>query len=105
MEDLINYVGIDAKHSFEDTSYPVTEYKELYGDRIAILGGVDMDKLSRAPLDEFVEYVKDVIRRCAPGGGYALGCGNTVANYVKLENYLAMIRIGKKYGRYPVKRW
>ena len=105
MEDLINYVGIDAKHSFEDTSYPVTEYKELYGDRIAILGGVDMDKLSRAPQDEFVEYVKDVIRRCAPGGGYALGCGNTVANYVKLENYLAMIRIGKKYGRYPVKRW
>jgi len=103
MEDLISYVGIDAKHSFEDASYPVVEYKDVYGDRIAILGGVDMDKLSRAPLDEFIEYVKEVIRRCAPGGGYALGCGNSVANYIKLENYLAMIKIGKKYGRYPIK--
>lgn len=103
MEDLISYVGIDAKHSFEDAAYPVTEYKELYGDRIALLGGVDMDKLARMPTDLFVEYVKEVLRKCAPGGGYALGCGNSVANYVKLENYLAMLEVGRKYGRYPIR--
>lgn len=100
MEDLIEYVGIDAKHSYEDVSYPIVEYKKLYGDRIAVLGGVDMDKLSRMPLNEFTIYVRSIIRECAPGGGYALGCGNTVANYVKLENYLTMLKIGKKYGRY-----
>jgi len=49
MNDLIDYVGIDAKHSYEDSSYPVTEYKRTYGERIAILGGIDMDKLSRMP--------------------------------------------------------
>jgi len=103
MNDLINYVGIDAKHSFEDVAYPVTEYKELFGDRIAILGGVDMDKLSRMPIDQFKDYVKGIIRKCAPGGGYALGCGNSVANYIKLENYLVMLEIGKKYGRYPLR--
>ncbi len=103
MEDLIGYVGIDAKHSFEDAAYPVTEYKELYGDRIAILGGVDMDKLARMPTAEFVEYVRGILRRCAPGGGYALGCGNSVANYVKLENYLAMLEVGRRYGRYPLR--
>lgn len=103
MEDLINYVRIDAKHSYEDASYPVTEYKGLYGDRIAILGGVDMDKLSRMSADLFAGYVKDVLKVCAPGGGYALGCGNSVANYVKLENYLTMIEIGKRYGRYPLR--
>ncbi|RLF03189.1 MAG: uroporphyrinogen-III decarboxylase-like protein, partial [Thermoprotei archaeon] len=101
MEDLIEHVGIDAKHSFEDESYPVTEYKELYGDRIAILGGVDMDKLSRMPASQFAEYVREIIRRCAPGGGYALGCGNSVANYIEIENYLLMLEIGRKYGRYP----
>jgi len=101
MDDLIDYVGIDAKQSYEDTSYPVTEYKKKYGHRIAILGGIDMDKLTRAPMDEFRLYVRERIRECAPGGGYALGCGNTVANYVKLENYLAMLEIGRKYGRYP----
>lgn len=104
MEDLISCVEIDAKHSFEDAAYPVTEYKQLYGDRIALLGGVDMDKLARMPTEQFVEYVKEVIRKCAPGGGYALGCGNSVANYVKLENYLAMLEVGRRYGRYPIKR-
>jgi len=103
MEDLINYVGIDAKHSYEDSSYPVTEYKKLYGDSIAILGGVDMDKLGRMPESRFRLYVKGIIRECAPGEGYALGCGNSVANYVKLENYLAMLEIGRKYGRYPIR--
>jgi len=103
MEDLINHVGIDAKHSYEDTSYPVIQYKRDYGHRIAILGGVDMDKLSRMSEREFRSYVKNIIRECAPGGGYALGCGNSVANYVKLENYLLMLEIGRKYGKYPLK--
>jgi len=102
MNDLIDYVGIDAKHSYEDSSYPVIEYKKAYGERIAILGGVDMDKLSRMPKNDFQQYVKDIISECAPGGGYALGCGNTAANYIKLENYLTMLEIGKKYGKYPL---
>lgn len=100
MEDLISYVGIDAKHSYEDSSYPITSYKRLYGDRIAVLGGIDMDKLSRMPLEDFKAYVKSVIDVCAPGGGYAIGCGNTVANYIRIENYLAMLEIGRRYGRY-----
>ena len=103
MNDLIEYVGIDAKHSYEDTTYPVTEYKALYGDKIAILGGVDMDKLARMPEQQFKSYVRDIIYKCAPEGGYALGCGNTVSNYVKLDNYLSMLEVGKKYGRYPMK--
>jgi len=103
MDDLIDYVGIDAKHSYEDSSYPVTEYKSIYGDRIAILGGVDMDKLSRFSERNLRPYVQDVVRKCAPGGGYALGCGNTVANYIRLENYLTMLEIGREYGKYPIR--
>ena len=102
MDDLIEYVGIDAKHSFEDTTYPVTEYKRLYGERIAILGGISVDKLSRMPAEDLRKYVRHVIKECAPGGGYALGSGNSVTNYVKLDNYLTMLRIGRKYGRYPI---
>ena len=47
MDDLIDDVGIDAKHSFEDIILPVTEAKKLYGDRIALLGGIDVDVLCR----------------------------------------------------------
>jgi len=103
MDDLINYVGIDAKHSFEDAIMPVTEAKKKYGDKIAILGGVDVDKLSRYSSERMAEYIKNIILECAPGGGYALGSGNTITNYVKLENYLLMIKLRDKYGRYPIR--
>ena len=101
MDDLVEWVGIDAKHSFEDEIKPVWDVKAEYGERVAILGGVDMDKLARLPTEELRKYVIEVIRRCSPGGGYALGSGNTIANYVKVENYLAMLKIGRKYGKYP----
>jgi len=48
--DLINFVGIDTKPSFEDAIMPVAEVKRKYGGRIAILGGVDVNKLSYYPL-------------------------------------------------------
>jgi uroporphyrinogen decarboxylase len=35
-----------------------------------------------------------------PGGGYALGTGNTVANYIPVHNYIAMLDEGMKYGYY-----
>jgi len=100
MEDIIE-TGIDAKHSFEDVIMPVTEAKKLYGDRISILGGVDVDKLARYPRHLFRDYVMKIIRECCPGGGYALGSGNTITNYVDLGNYFEMLKLGVKYGQYP----
>lgn len=100
MSDLIDGVGIDAKHSFEDTFLPVAEAKRLYGDRIAILGGVDMDFLSRSSEDQVRAYTRRVLDACMPGGGYALGSGNSVANYVPVRNYLAMLDEGIRMGSY-----
>ena len=103
LEDLINYVGINAWHSFQDNIMPVTEAKERYGDRVAILGGVDVDKLSRFPINELKEYARQILEKCLPGGGYALGSGNSITNYMKIENYKAMLKVGIKYGEYPIR--
>lgn len=100
MDDLIDYVGIDAKHSFEDEIMPVTEFKRRYGDRIAVLGGVDVGFLCRATPEQVREYVRKVLEECMPGGGYCLGTGNSVANYIKLENYLTMLDEGLRSGVY-----
>ena len=100
MDDLIDDVRIDAKHSFEDVILPVTEAKARYGDRVALLGGIDMDVLSRGSEDEVRRYTRRVIEACAPGGGWALGSGNTLANYIPVPNYLAMLDEGRRYGRY-----
>ncbi|MDO8588585.1 MAG: uroporphyrinogen decarboxylase family protein [Armatimonadota bacterium] len=96
MDDLIDYVGIDAKHSFEDAIEPVASFKRRYGDRIGVVGGVDVDVLARRSVDDVRLYVRKVIEDCAPGGGYVLGTGNSVANYIRVENYLAMLEEGWK---------
>lgn len=97
MDDLIDQVGIDARQSFEDKILPVTEAKTKYGDRIAVLGGIDIHFLCTSNEVQVREYVRNVLRKCMAGGGYALGTGNSVPNYVPYENYLAMLDEGKKY--------
>lgn len=97
MDDLIDYCRIDAKHSFEDVITPVAEAKRRWGDRIAICGGVDVDKLARWPEAELRAYVREVLEQCAPGGGYLLGSGNSVPNYIPAENFLAMLDEGLRF--------
>lgn len=100
MEDLIETCEIDAKHSFEDEIEPVTEAKKKYGDRIAILGGADVHFLCNATEDEVRKYTRRVLEECMPGGGYALGTGNSVANYIPVNNFIAMLDEGWQAGRY-----
>ena len=47
MDDLIDVVGIDARHSIEDKITPVEECCSRWEDRIAMIGGVGMDIPSR----------------------------------------------------------
>ena len=98
MADLIENVGIDAKHSFEDVIMLMPNVKAKYGQQIAILGGVDMHVLAAGTLIAVRATTRQVIRDCTPGGGYAFGSGNTVANYIPLENYFAMIDEAKRVG-------
>jgi uroporphyrinogen decarboxylase len=94
MEDIIEYVGIDAKHSYEDSILPVSEAKRLYGDRIAILGGFDVDRLCRSSEGEVRQETRHLVENLGADGGYALGSGNSIAAYVPVENYLAMLDEG-----------
>jgi len=96
MDDLIDDVGVDAKHSFEDVIMPVAEVKRRWGKRIALLGGADVDYLARHGEDEVRAYTRRLIEDCGPGGGWALGTGNSVANYIPVRNYLAMLDEGRK---------
>jgi uroporphyrinogen decarboxylase len=99
MDDLLDAVKIDGFHSFEDTIHSVEETKEKYGRRIAVLGGIDLDFLCRSTPEAVRRRTRRTLEACHPGGGYCLGTGNSVANYVPLENYLAMLDEGRKFGR------
>ena len=92
-------LGIDAKHSFEDKILPVEEVYKRWGKRVCIIGGVDMNLLAKGTESEVRKRTRDILEACGPGGHYVLGSGNSVANYVPLGNYLAMVDEGRKWNR------
>ena len=91
-DDIVDDLKFDGKHSYEDTILPVEEAYEKYGSRIAILGGIDVDFLCRATPDAIYRRCKAMIERTQSRGGYGLGSGNSIADYVPAENYDAMRR-------------
>lgn len=97
MEDLIEEVGIDARHSFQDNIEPVEEVYKKYGDRISIVGGVDVDLLARGTEEQVRNRTRQILEVCAPGGGFIMGSGNSVTNYCKIENYFAMLDETRKW--------
>jgi len=97
IDDLTDDVKLDGKHSFEDVIEDVRELKHTYGRKLALIGGIDMDFICRASEADIRARVRETLDVCQPGGGYCLGTGNTVANYIPLDNYLAMIDEGWKY--------
>jgi len=99
MPAIIDDCHIDARHSYEETHTPVTEFKKKWGDRISVVGGIDIDTLCRLDEPALRKYVRGVLDVCMPGGGYCLGSGNSIANYVPVENYMIMLDEGRKWGR------
>ena len=89
--DLIATVRIDAKHSFEDAIVPMARFQRRWGGHIGVLGGIDVDKLARLAPRDLRAYVRSVIDACAPDGRVAFGSGNSIPDYVPVENYLTMI--------------
>ena len=92
MDDLITDIGYDAKHSFEDVIEPVEEIYERWGDRIAVLGGVDVGFLCESSPEEITRRSRAMLERTRDRGGYALGSGNSIPDYVPREAYFAMTR-------------
>ena len=91
MDDIVDVCGYDAKHSFEDGIMPVEEAYAAFGDRIAILGGIDVDFLCRSTPEAVRARSRGMLDLAETRGGYALGSGNSIPEYVPQENYLAMI--------------
>lgn len=97
MDDIIDTIGFDGKHSYEDKILPVEEAYDRYGDRIAILGGIDLDFVCRSKPEEIFKRAAAMLEKTQAKGGYALGSGNSIPYYVPKENYLAMIAAAKAF--------
>ena len=91
--------GIDAKNSFEDKILPVEQVYRRWGERVALIGGVDMNLLAAGDETQVRARTRQILDACGPGGPYVLGTGNSVANYLPLKNYQAMLDEGRKWNK------
>jgi len=89
--DKIVECGVDAIHPIEPKAMKIKEVKERYGDKLCLVGNIDVDLLSRGTPDEIRKNVRKNIEEVGYNGGYCVGSGNSIPEYVKLENYLALI--------------
>lgn len=91
-DDFLHVLKLDGKHSFEDNIFPVEEAYEHFKTKMAIIGGLDIDFLCRATPDEVYQRARAMLNRSEKHGGYALGSGNSVPDFIPIENYHAMRR-------------
>lgn len=95
--------GADGLQAIEPKCMDIVAVKRTYGDRLALMGNLDLGYLlTRGSPAEVVDEVKRLIRDVAPGGGFLLGSTNSITNYVRLENYRAMLEAVFEFGRYPI---
>jgi len=92
-EDIIA-CGVDAKHSFEDNIIPVGAFKKQYGDRITPLGGLDVDIICRSSKEDIRKYTIKLIEQCYYDGYWTLGTGNSLTDYMPVENYITVLETG-----------
>jgi uroporphyrinogen decarboxylase len=92
IEDVIEDLRFDGRHSYEDQIVPVEEAYDRFHGRIAILGGIDVDFICRSSPEDVYRRARDMLERAAENGGFALGTGNSVPDYMPDANFLALIR-------------
>ncbi len=102
-DDLLT-LGMDGMNPFQPPLMDIEKYKKEYGDRICIWGNVDLVyTLSQGTTAEVDAEVKQRIKKLAPGGGYILSSANSITDFCRPENVLAMVNARNKYGTYPIK--
>ena len=69
-----------------------------YGERVGLIGGADIDRLARSTGEELEKYLVDILDNCMPGGRYVFGSGNSICNFIPIENYLTMLEVGQNWG-------
>jgi len=96
-DDIIDYMKYDGKHSYEDVIMPVEECYRRWGSRIAILGGIDVDFMVRADEEQISKRARALLELTRGSGGYALGSGNSIPEYIPQEHYLAMVKTALEF--------
>ena len=103
--DSIRDSGVDGIQSVDPSAgMDIKEVKQLYGDRLCLIGNIDCATLlSFDPPEKVYEVVKQTIKDAAPGGGFIITSSNALTTTTTKENYQAMLDAVRDWGRYPIR--
>ncbi len=94
--DLLVDTGIDGLGPLEpEAGNDLVELQQAWGDRVALVGNIDVDLLCRGTAGEVIETTESLVRDLTSRGGHVLSSGNTITSSVKPENFRAMIEAGQ----------
>ena len=97
MDPVVDYMGFDGKHSYEDAILPIEDCYEKWHSRIAILGGIDVNFIIQHSEEEITTRSRAMLKRSIGRGGYALGTGNSVPEFIPQDHYFALLRAALEY--------
>ena len=95
--------GFDGVHALEPTAgIELAKVKEMVGDRMCILGNIDITHiLVDASREEVFEAVRSSIKAAGQGGGYFVAPTNSHPG-ISLERLHWMLEAVEEYGHYPL---
>jgi uroporphyrinogen decarboxylase len=101
LDDLVA-AGVKGVHPIQPNAMDIIEVKKKYGDKLCLLGNIDMDVMTRGTEKDVEALVIKNLHNIAPGGGYLVGASNSVPEFIPLKNYNAMRETALKFGKYPI---
>ena len=91
--------GVTAIHPIEPKAMKIDDVNEKFGNRLCLIGNIDVDLLSRGNEKEIRKNVLDNLEKIGLDHGYCVGSGNSIPEYVNVKNYLMMINTVKEFNK------
>lgn len=97
--DKIIDCGVNAIHPIEPKAMDIGDVYKRYGNKLCLIGNIDVDLLSRGSKDDVRKNILDNIEKVGYNSGYCVGSGNSIPEYVNFENYITMIETVKEFNQ------
>jgi uroporphyrinogen decarboxylase len=102
MDQLVG-TGLDCLGPLEPVpGMELAPILERYRGRIAVMGNISVDLLSRGSMHDVVCETKRTLATVSAIGPHIMSSGNTITKSIKPENYLAMVNTTHEFGQYPI---
>lgn len=100
VDELIE-IGLDVLNPIQPLAMTPAEFKKRFGDRITMYGTMDVQKVMPFGTPEDVRNeVRNLIRDCAPGGGFILSPAHHIQSDTSVENVEAFYAAAREFGKY-----